>query len=125
MNPALLIRGETVHRAPPPGTIPVAGPYRPGTEDWLLFRVVNDFRRVGAEPVFVQEKAAEIAGGFWGVAIYRRGVAPARPGTITDASQADEETAHQADAPTTAPATPEVVPCAPDGRLPRKKARAA
>lgn len=74
MNMALTLRGETIQAAPPPGTIAVAGPYRPGTEDWMLFRAVGDLRRVGIEVLFVRERAPEIQGGFVGVAIYRRGV---------------------------------------------------
>lgn len=74
MNQALTLRGFVIHTAPPPGTVAVAGPYRPGTEDHWLFAVVNDFRRVGAEPIFVQEQAPKAVGDFVGVTIYRRGI---------------------------------------------------
>ncbi len=91
MNPALLIRGCTVHDNPLPGTLPVAGPYRPGAEDWMLFQVVNDFRRVGAEPIFVAEKAREELGGWWGVTVYRRGVVVVHGPAPEAAPGAEEE----------------------------------
>ncbi len=91
-HPALEIRGCTVHDTPPPGTLPVAGPYRPGAEDWMLFQVVNDFRRAGAEPIFVAEKAREELGGWWGVTVYRIGVVVVHGPAPEAAPEAADET---------------------------------
>lgn len=73
MNP-LALRGHTIHQTPPPGTIAVAGPYRPGTEDHMLLAVLTDFRVGGIEPILVQEAAPKRVGDFVGVTVYRRGI---------------------------------------------------
>jgi hypothetical protein len=70
----LVIRGHDVYGRPPPGTIPVAGPFRPGTEDWMLFRAMQDMVAGGIGFVLVQETARKELGGYTGVSVWRSGV---------------------------------------------------
>lgn len=72
-HPLLAQRGLLVLDAPPDGAVPVCGPYRPGSEDWMLFRAINDARATGAPFVLVHEQAAARAGGFWGISMWRPG----------------------------------------------------
>lgn len=56
------------------GLIPVAGPFRPGTEDWMLARVIGEAIIAGREVILVQEKANTKMGGYIGVSLWRKGV---------------------------------------------------
>ena len=62
-----------IHPSLPSGEwVPITHPYRPGTEDWMLQRVVADFQRNGTPYILVREKAAADVGDFFGVALYRQ-----------------------------------------------------
>lgn len=76
----LIVRGFAVLSARPAGYITIAGPYRPGSEDWMLFRAINDVRsRPGIDWCLAEEKAAARNGGFNGISICRKS-AQAHPG---------------------------------------------
>lgn len=70
----LALRGHVVLAAAPKGAIAVTHPFRPGSEDWMLFNVINQLRATGASPILVQEKARENEGGFIGISVWRPGV---------------------------------------------------
>lgn len=70
------IREHQVLSRPPPGTIAVAGPFRPGTEDWMMFRCINDLKAARIGFVLVQERAKQNVGGYLGVSVWRNGVVP-------------------------------------------------
>jgi len=53
-NILLAVLGFDVLTAPPLGAQPVAGPFRPGTEDWMLRGVINDLRSRNVRVLLVQ-----------------------------------------------------------------------
>ncbi|HTI71492.1 MAG TPA: hypothetical protein VMF06_16080 [Candidatus Limnocylindria bacterium] len=67
------MKAPQIHAALPDGEwLPITHPFRPGTEDWMLQRVVSDFRRANTPYILVRERAAADIGNFVGVALYRQ-----------------------------------------------------
>ena len=77
----LAVRGHVVLPEAPKGAIAVTHPYRPGSEDWMLFNVINQLRAAGHRPILVQEKARENEGGYVGISVWRPGVTRIDPQT--------------------------------------------
>ena len=80
------LRGLAVFLDPPLGTVPVAGPYRPGVEDFMLYRAINNFRAAGVGFYLVRERAPAAQRSFVGVSIWKN--APAPPAEIPQGSTA-------------------------------------
>ena len=109
-------RGYSVHETPPKGGTHVCGPYRPGLEDWMLYRAINDVRVSGMSWCLVREKAAQRKGGFLGISIWR---------TNNHLPVESESSAVQPAAPPSTPPTPssESSPSSPPEGSSRRRAR--
>lgn len=64
-------RGHVVLAAPTDDLTAITKPFRPGAEDYMLFRVINDCV-VGRVPfVLVEERAPLECGGWIGISVWR------------------------------------------------------